>query len=111
MNLFNKLVLGQNYGAKCLLFLHCGSMVSHLMDGNYMKFSLHVVLLLAHVCVVLFCVTRHSRLEFNYSFVEKNVKVHCSPILIMTNIYTIYKHDPKVKAVRLNAQITEVKQS
>ena len=44
-----------------------------------------------------------------YPFVKK-VKVQCSPILEMANLCTMIKHDPRVKAVRVNGKITEVKQ-
>ena len=47
-----------------------------------------------------------SKLEILYPF-EKKVKVHCSSILEMD---AQYKHDSKVKAVRVTGQITEVKQ-
>ena len=40
----------------------------------------------------------------------KKVKVHYLSILEMTNICTMIQHDPKVKAVRVNGKISELKQ-
>ena len=57
-----------------------------------------------YACVVI----EAFKLEILLSLRDK-VKVHCSSILVMANICT-NKHDPKVKTVRLNDQITEVKQ-
>ena len=51
--------------------------------------------------MLVLCITEAFKLEFLYNFVKK---VYCSPILEMADIYT------KVKAVRVNCQITEVKQ-